>query len=90
MFSFVVGVVAGGVAGFYCHDEINGYLSRQISPVREQLADGLRTMEETTSGALVRLRTAISSKLRNVEQSLRTSKKTASSGVGVISGTDPV
>jgi hypothetical protein len=89
MFSFVVGVVAGGVAGFYCHDEINGYLSRQISPVREQLADGLRTMEETTSGALVRLRTAISSKLRNAEQSLRTSK-TASSGVGVISGTDPV
>ena len=90
MFSFVVGIVAGGVAGFYCHDEINGYLSRQVTPVREQLADGLRTMEEATSSALVRLRTAISAKLRNAEQSLRTATKDASSGVGVISGTDPV
>jgi hypothetical protein len=89
MFSFVVGVVAGGVAGFYCRDEINGYLNRQMSPLREQLADGLRTMEEGTSAVLVRLRTAISTKLRNAEQSLRTANQTASSGAGVVSGVDP-
>ena len=90
MFTFVLGIVAGGVAGFYCHDEINGYVNRQMSPVREQLAGGLRTMEEATSSALVRLRTAISSTLRNAEQSLRAPRNSASSGVGVISGTDPV
>lgn len=89
MLSFVVGIVAGTVAGFYCRDEINGYLNRQLPPLREQLANGIRSVEEGTSGVLVRLRTAISAKLRNAEQSLRTANQTAASGAGVVSGVDP-
>jgi len=89
MLTFVVGVLAGGVAGFYCRDEINGYFSRQMLPLHEQLADSLRTTEEATSAALVRVRTAISAKLRNAEQSLQAAKQTPAGNVGIVSGSDP-
>ncbi len=51
MLSFVVWVVAGGVAGYYCRDEINGYLNRQIPSIRPQIAGRLQTVEEGASGA---------------------------------------
>jgi hypothetical protein len=80
MLSFVAGIVAGGMAGYYCRDEISGYLNRQMPPIREQLAKAVHTVEEETSGALTRFGTALSSKLRNAEQSLRTTNHTASAG----------
>jgi hypothetical protein len=90
MLSFVLGVLAGGVAGFYCHDEISGYLSRQMPSLRQQLANRVRTVEEATSDGLVRLRTAISTTLRNAEESLRSTNGTsAASGVGVVAETEP-
>ena len=46
MLSFVAGIVAGGMAAYYCRDEISGYLNRRLPPVREQLANAVHTVQE--------------------------------------------
>jgi hypothetical protein len=80
MLGFVIGVITGGAVAYYCRDEINSYLNRQLPTVREQLADGLHSVEECASDALVRVRTNISAKLRNGEQWLRASSQPAGNG----------
>src|SRR5262245_61518055 len=60
MLGFMAGVVTGGVIGYHWRDQIHRYFDRKLPPVRDQVADGLHQVEQSTSDVLGRLRNGIS------------------------------
>ena len=79
MLGFMAGVVTGGVIGYHWRDQIHRYFDRKLPPVRDQVADGLHQVEQSTSDVLGRLRNGISARLRDGERRLRSGR-----GDGVI------
>jgi len=81
MLGFMAGLVTGGVIGVYWRDQIRSYIDRRLPPVRGQVADGLRQVEQRSSDVLGKLRDGISARLRDGERWLRSGR-----GNGVVSG----
>jgi hypothetical protein len=71
MFGFLLGAVAGGIAGFYWRDRIRHYMSDRVPDLRERAAEGLGTLGDRASGALDRTRSRLDTAVRAGQERLR-------------------
>ena len=76
MLGFLLGVIAGGLAGYYWRGNIRDYVSTRVPDLRNRAADGLGTLGERASTVLERARTRIDTTVRTGQQRLRTTGRT--------------
>jgi hypothetical protein len=93
MLGFILGAVAGGLAGYYWRDNIRDYMFDRVPGVRKRAAEGLGTLGDRASGALDRARSRIDTAVRTGQERLRPGGTTAASeptqGSGFGTGHDP-
>jgi hypothetical protein len=82
MLGFLLGAVAGGLATYYWRDNIRSYMSDRVPQYRDRAADGLGTLGERASGALVRARARLDTAVRTGQERLRPTRTGAGSGQG--------
>jgi hypothetical protein len=76
MLGFLLGVIAGGLAGYYWREDIRDYMSNRVPDLRNRAADGLGTLGERASSALERARSRIDSTVRTGQERLRATGRT--------------
>lgn len=92
MLGFLLGVIAGGLAGYYWRENIRDYMSTRAPDIRNRAADGLGTLGKRASSALDRARSRIDTAVRTGQQRLRATSRTeegARQGSGFSAGSDP-
>jgi hypothetical protein len=79
MFGFIVGVIAGGLAGYYWRDRIRTRLDR-TPELRERAAERLGQLGERAGTALNRARDEIEKGVRAGQEKLRSPGSTGPRG----------
>ena len=82
MFGFVVGAVAGSVAAYVWHEQIQKYLKNDVSSLRDRAADRLGDFGQRAGSALDRARTSIETTVRTGQDKLRSTGTTDPQGGG--------
>jgi hypothetical protein len=68
MLGFLLGAIAGGVAGYYWRENIREYVSKRAPELRKRAADSLGTIGERAGSALDRARSRIDSSVRTGQE----------------------
>ena len=90
MLGFLLGAIAGSVAGYYWRENIRDYLSHHVPDLRNRAADRLGALGERTSSALDRARSRIDTTARTAQERLRASGGGGPrQGSGFGAGSDP-
>jgi hypothetical protein len=93
MLGFLLGAIAGGLAGYYWREDIRDYLSNRVPDLRKRAADGLGTLGERAGSALAQARSRIDTTVRTGQERLRATGAKAGSvprrGSGLGAGSDP-
>ena len=71
MLRFVMGAIAGAIAVWVWHDEIQQYMEQRTSVVRSKAADQLRVVQEAAESALDTAKQQISSRLQSGQEAIR-------------------
>jgi hypothetical protein len=77
MLGFIVGAIAGGLAGYYWKDRIRGYVNR-TPEMRDRAADRLGELGDRASTALDRARSEIERGVRAGQERIRSTGTTGS------------
>jgi hypothetical protein len=82
MLGFILGALAGGVAGYYWRENIRDYVSSRVPDLRNRAAEGLGTLGERASTALDRARSRIDTSVRTGQERLRATGEAGGGGPG--------